>query len=91
MLEPLAEKFPGRDGEQSFRDGRLHSFRHYFCSTCVNNHVTEQMIMAWLGHADSGMVRHYYHVLDDAAQRKMEAIDFWGRSPEGPAAPDMST
>jgi integrase len=90
VLEPLAEKFPGRDGEQSFRDGRLHSFRHYFCSTCVNNHVTEQMIMAWLGHADSGMVRHYYHVLDDAAQRKMEAIDFLGQSPDGPAASKMS-
>ena len=27
--------------------------------------------MLWLGHRDSKMVRHYYHLHDDDAQRQM--------------------
>ena len=34
VITPLAVRFPAQDGEKSFVDGRLHSFRHYFVSTC---------------------------------------------------------
>jgi integrase len=38
--------------------------------------VPEQVVMAWLGHADSKMVRHYYHLHDDEAQRQMRRLQF---------------
>lgn len=42
VLTPLAERFLSPEGEVSFADGRLHSFRHYFCSTCANHNIPEQ-------------------------------------------------
>ena len=33
---PLAEKHPTPEGEVGFKDGRLHSFRHFFASLCAN-------------------------------------------------------
>ena len=78
VIKPLAKKCPTPEGEKGFTDGRLHSFRHYFCSTCANNGVPERMIMDWLGHADSEMIRHYYHLHDEEAQRRMNQLDFLG-------------
>jgi integrase len=66
--------------------GRLHSFRHYFCSRYANSGVPEQVVMAWLGHADSKMVRHYYHLHDDEAQRQMKRLQFLSGSSDGVAA-----
>jgi integrase len=76
VLRPLAERFPTPEGETGFRDGRLHSFRHFFCSTCANCGVPEQVVMHWLGHRQSAMVRHYYHLHDDEAQRQMKRLTF---------------
>jgi integrase len=45
VLEPLAEQFPAEPGGKGFRDGRLHSFRHFFCSWCANEGVPEQTLM----------------------------------------------
>ena len=45
---------------------------------CANNAVPEQVVMEWLGHADSDMARHYYHVYDEEAQRRMKRLDFLG-------------
>ena len=78
VLKPLESKFPTAEGEKGFKDGRLHSFRHAFCSTCANNGVPERMLMEWLGHADSKMVRWYYHLHDEESRRRMESIDFTG-------------
>jgi len=80
VLAPLAKRFPTPKGEVGFADGRLHSFRHFFCSTCANNNVPEQVVMAWLGHAESKMVRHYYHLHDAEAQRQMKRLSFVGTS-----------
>jgi len=78
VIEPLAEKFPTPEGGKGFAHGRLHSFRHYFCSTCANNGEPERMVMDWLGHADSEMIRHYYHLHDEEAKRRMDGLDFLG-------------
>ena len=67
--------------ERGFKHGRLHSFRHYFASTCANN-VLIQMLMDWLGHRDSKMIRHY-HMHDDQARRTMNGIKFLGECTEG--------
>lgn len=82
VLTPLANQFPPAPREKGFRDGRLHSFRHYFCSMSTNSGVAEQVLMTWLGHRDSKMVRHYYHLHQDEAQRQMAKINFLGKRPE---------
>lgn len=76
VLTPLAEQFPSLPGVVGFKDGRLHSFRHYFCSVCANSGVPELMVMDWLGHADSDMVRHYYHMNNHEAKRQMGQLSF---------------
>ena len=58
VLTPLAGRFPS-PGVVGFRDGRLHSFRHYFCSVAANSGVPELAVMSWLGHSASAMVQHY--------------------------------
>ncbi|MCA9179345.1 MAG: site-specific integrase [Planctomycetales bacterium] len=78
VIEPLAKQFPTADGERGFIHGRLHSFRHYFCSTCANNGVPERIVMDWLGHADSEMIRRYYHLHDEESRRRMDSLDFLG-------------
>jgi integrase len=80
VLQALGDRFPTPEGEAGFATGRLHSFRHYFCSTCANRGVPEQVVMEWLGHADSKMVRHYYHLHDEEAQRQMKRLDFLGEA-----------
>ena len=74
VLVPLAPKFPAPTNEGGFRDGRLHSFRHYFCSLCVNREVPQRVVMTWLGHSESRMVEHYYHLNDEEARRQMGRI-----------------
>ena len=78
VLTPLECQFPTEQGSVGFKDGRLHSFRHYFCSACANNNVPELMVMNWLGHSDSAMVHHYYHANNQEAQRRMSEINFIG-------------
>jgi integrase len=74
VLSPLAGRFPVAGGAKGFNDGRLHSFRHFFCSACANNRVPEAMVMSWLGHQDSEMVRYYYHLHDDVARQFMSEV-----------------
>jgi integrase len=87
VLEPLRERFPPPPGEKGFEDGRLHSFRHRFCSWCANRGVPEQMLMKWLGHRDSKMVRRYYHLHDEESQRQITKLQVPGTAavpkPEG--------
>ena len=77
VLVPLAPRFSAAEGERGFADGRPHSFRHYFCSVCSNSGVSENAVMRWLGHKDSKMVRHYYHLHDAEAQRQMGNVKFF--------------
>ena len=80
VLQPLADKFPVSVGNSDFADGRLHSFRHYFCSACVNANIPERVLMDWLGHSSSRMVRHYYHLHDAESQRHMRKLEDNGRN-----------
>jgi len=92
VLTPLADRFPAAAGTKGFRDGRLHSFRHYFCSMSANSGVPEQVVMTWLGHQDSKMVRRYYHLHQEEAQKQMAKINFMGnrRKAKQPIAKDGS-
>ncbi|MEW4529428.1 site-specific integrase [Maioricimonas sp. JC845] len=75
VLTPLEGRFPSSRDEVGFKDGRLHSFRHYFCSTCANSGTPERVLMQWLGHRSSRMVRRYYHLHDDESRRQMDQIE----------------
>ncbi len=76
VIEPLKKKFPTPDGEIGFERGRLHSFRHFFCSQAFLGGASEGEIREWLGHADSKMVEHYRHLRSEDAQKKMDQIKF---------------
>jgi integrase len=81
VLEPLAPRFPAPPGQKCFRSGRVHSFRHYFCSIAANSGIPEPALMTWLGHRDSKMVKHYYHLHEDEARRQMAKMEFVGKRP----------
>ena len=76
VLAPLASAFPANGEDASIRRGRLHSFLHFFCSWSADNGTPEQMLMAWLGHRESEMIRHYYHLRQDDARRQMDRMPF---------------
>ncbi|MBL8829989.1 MAG: site-specific integrase [Planctomycetaceae bacterium] len=78
VLTPLAGRFTSSTGNKSFLDGRLHSFRHYFISACAGNRVPERVVMEWVGHADSDMVRHYFHLHVEESKGQMNGVDFLG-------------
>jgi integrase len=88
VIEPLKVRFLAPAGETGFEHGRLHSFRHFFCSQAFLGGASEGEIREWLGHADSKMVEHYRHLRNDDAQRKMDQIDFLGQqaAPSGHVA-----
>lgn len=74
VLTPLGERFPTPPGEVGFTSGRLHSFRHLFCSLSASRGVPQQTVMTWLGHRDSKMVAHYFTLYDDEARRQMARV-----------------
>jgi integrase len=76
VLDKLKERFPTAKGASGFEHGRLHSFRHYFCSVAAQAGTAEHTVMTWLGHSSSRMVRHYFHLHDDESRRQMQRIDF---------------
>ena len=78
VLKPLAKRFPRVGDEPAFEDGRVHSFRHYFCSICADSGVSEQMLMTWLGHKNSDMIKRYYHGNRLVASQMMDKIRFLG-------------
>jgi len=87
VIEPLKDKFPSPPDAAGFAKGRLHSFRHYFCSRAAADGTPERVVKTWLGHSDSKMVSHYFHLFDQEAQRHMARLDFVGGGPGGVAGP----
>lgn len=80
VLKPLAETFPAEYADAGIAAGRLHSFRHFFCSECANAGIPERVVMKWLGHRSSKMIRHYYHLHDDESHRQMQRLQTYGSS-----------
>ena len=88
VLKPLADLYPSSEDELGFIDGVSHSFRAYFCSCCANSGVPIMVVMNWLGHADSKMVRHYYHLHDEVSQQQMNQVRFLAVDGGRPAIDD---
>jgi integrase len=91
VLTPLSSRFATAEGEVGFEHCRLHSFRHYFVSMCVQKGVPERTTMRWVGHNNGSLVNHYYHLHDDESRRQMDRLDkFHEESPGGGAGAMVS-
>jgi integrase len=86
VVEPLKKRFPTAKDDHGFEHGRLHSFRHFFCSQCFLGGASEGEIRQWLGHADTKMVEHYRHLRNEDAQKKMNQIKFLDPPESSPGA-----
>jgi len=80
VIGSLKDRFPTPTGEIGFEHGRVHSFRHYFCSQAFLGGAAEADIKDWLGHRDSKMVLHYRHLRRGDSQHKMQQIEFLGQN-----------
>lgn len=74
VIDPLAEAWELPESDRGFRRGRVHSLRHYFCSQCAAAGIPMQTTQQWLGHKDSDMTRHYYHLHDEESHRQMARL-----------------
>jgi integrase len=83
IIRPLSARFPSPEGERGFADGRLHSFRHFFCSRMVAAGVPLLVLQKWLGHRNSAMVGHYFDLKDAEATALMSSIEMLPKT--GPA------
>lgn len=75
LVVPLSVRFSGTSSD-CFSRGTCHSFRHYFISTCATSGVPIMVLMDWVGHADSAMVRKYFRLHDQESKRQMERVSF---------------
>ncbi len=82
VLEKLTKSFPTTAEQRGITAGRLHSFRHYFCSMSANQGIPDQVLMTWLGHADSEMIRHYYHLREEQSKAQMQKLKLFGKKNE---------
>jgi integrase len=76
VILPLAPRLPTPAGEIGFERGRVHSFRHFFCSQAFLGGASEGEIRDWLGHAESKMVEHYRHLRSEESVRRMQSLNF---------------
>ena len=67
---------------------KLHSFRHFFCSTAARRNLSYRYVLAWLGHSDSKIVDMYFRQFDDAAEQAMSSISLDLNKPEVEAGND---
>jgi integrase len=74
VIDPLSKQWGLPEDDRTFRRGRVHSLRHYFCSQCAAAGVPMQTTQQWLGHKDSEMTRHYYHLHDEESHRQMARL-----------------
>lgn len=74
VLPPLAERFPKTAHRQGILAGKIHSFRHFFCSLCAEGNVPEQKLKSLLGHSSSLMIRHYYHPDHAETLKQIDAL-----------------
>ena len=77
IVARLAEREDADPALRGISRGTVHSFRHYFVSTCSDHGVSPHMLMSWLGHGSSEMVNLYYHQRRDEAHRQMNNVHFF--------------
>ena len=69
----------------------FHSLRHTYVSLCANAGVPLHIVQAIVGHTNTAMTEHYFHVSDDALRGAVAALpDVFAAAPVAalPAPPD---
>jgi integrase len=54
--------------------GKLHTFRHYFISTCLTNQIEEPIVRSWVGHVDAAIMRLYTHIHSSVSQDRIQRL-----------------
>ena len=80
----IGEQMGSKRMPRGFSSGRLHSFRHFFCSQMANANTPIMALQQWLGHRNSAMVMHYYHLNSADAKKLMSSIRLLPRSEQIP-------
>ena len=80
VIEKLAPEFPSPSGRLGFRDGRFHSFRHFFVSQCFDYDISETRIKDWVGHSNSKIVNLYRHKKNKTSKLNMKQVKFGATS-----------
>ena len=76
VIKPLSPEFPTEKDVLGFKNGRFHSFRHFFVSECFAEGVPESDIQLWVGHSSSKILALYRHVRNDAAKASLRRVNF---------------
>lgn len=74
IITPLSARFNSLQNGRGFKTGRFHSFRHSFCARCFNAGISERVIMDWMGHTNSRIVKYYFALKDKEAQMNMQKL-----------------
>jgi integrase len=68
-----------------------HGLRHFFISQAASSKDTsESVLMRWVGHADSKLLRHYFHLSDRRAVELMSKLNLGVVSRDVPAEHPIS-
>ena len=76
VLKPLAHLFPRKPGTVGFVDGKVHSFRHYFISECINQNMPINVILDWVGQSSSAILELYYSLKGNQSVSYMSNLRF---------------
>lgn len=74
ILPALTERFPKTDRSLGIAAGRIHSFRHFYCSLCAEAGMPEQKLKSILGHSSSEMIRRYYHPQHEESLKQIDRL-----------------
>ncbi|MCZ7581798.1 MAG: site-specific integrase, partial [Fimbriimonadaceae bacterium] len=55
-------------------EGKVHTFRHFFITYCINKGVSPFMIAEWVGHSSLAMVMRYYRASAKESRRIMDGL-----------------
>ena len=76
VITPLSKEFPTPENELGFKDGRFHSFRHFFVSECFAAGIPEHDIRDWVGHSSAKIIELYRHIRSETAKANMRLGNF---------------
>ena len=76
VINPLLKEFPTPEGKLGFKDGRFHTFRHFFVSECFDAGIPECDIKDWVGHSESKIIALYRHIKSETAKANMRLGKF---------------
>jgi integrase len=82
------KKLCGACGFENPKQYKLHTFRHFFASTCAARGIPHKYALKWMGHSDSRILDLYLTLYDDVAQRLMNGISFMDPKRSAPPPED---